>query len=165
MQFSQLKHFSSLRLSQFSKIVPIKMAYLRYAVCGCCLCIKNANCYILGEDVKWRGGCARRRGADFILLVKWLCAPRGPEAELVFSLSWFSRWSRGGCFSFGQMACAPRGPERRASFFFEQVRALVARGEFYFRVKWLCAPRGPEVGRGVSNPPSLPLDSTLPATS
>ena len=21
------------------------MAYLRYAVCGCCLCIKNANCY------------------------------------------------------------------------------------------------------------------------
>ena len=32
-------------LSQFSKIVPIKTAYLRYAVCGCCLCIKNANCY------------------------------------------------------------------------------------------------------------------------
>ena len=32
-------------LSQFSKIVPIKIAYLRYAVCGCCLCIKNANCY------------------------------------------------------------------------------------------------------------------------
>ena len=28
-----------------------------------------------------------------------------------------------------------------------------------------CAPRGPEAGRGVSNPPSLPLDSTLPATS
>jgi len=28
----------------------------------------------------------------FFLLVKWLCAPRGPEAELVFSLSWFSRW-------------------------------------------------------------------------
>ena len=23
----------------------IKIAYLRYAVCGCCLCIKNANCY------------------------------------------------------------------------------------------------------------------------
>ena len=37
-----------LRLSQFSKIVPIKMAYLRYAVCGCCLCIKNANCYKIG---------------------------------------------------------------------------------------------------------------------
>ena len=32
-------------LSQFSKIVPIKTASLRYAVCGCCLCIKNANCY------------------------------------------------------------------------------------------------------------------------
>ena len=29
----------------FSKIVPIKMAYLRYAVCGCCLGIRNANCY------------------------------------------------------------------------------------------------------------------------
>ena len=29
-------------------------------------------------------------------MVKWLCAPRGPEAELVFSLSWFSRWWRGG---------------------------------------------------------------------
>ena len=25
--------------------MPIKTAYLRYAVCGCCLCIKNANCY------------------------------------------------------------------------------------------------------------------------
>ena len=100
LQFRQLKHFSSLRLSQFSKIVPIKMAYLRYAVCGCYLCIKNANCYILGEDVKWCGGCARRRGADFILSVKWLCAPRGPEAELVFSLSWFSRRWRGGCFLF-----------------------------------------------------------------
>ena len=32
-------------LSQFSKTVPIKTASLRYAVCGCCLCIKNANCY------------------------------------------------------------------------------------------------------------------------
>ena len=32
-------------LSQFSKIVPVKTASLRYAVCGCCLCIKNANCY------------------------------------------------------------------------------------------------------------------------
>ena len=37
-------------LSQFSKIVPIKMAYLRYAVCGCCLCIKNANCYKSRRD-------------------------------------------------------------------------------------------------------------------
>ena len=32
-------------LSQSSKIVPVKTASLRYAVCGCCLCIKNANCY------------------------------------------------------------------------------------------------------------------------
>ena len=27
--------------------MPIKTASLRYAVCGCCLCIKNANCYNL----------------------------------------------------------------------------------------------------------------------
>ena len=73
----------------------------------------------------------------------------------------------------------------RAGFFFKLVLALVARGmfsllvkrfalragapvargRFSFSVKWLCAPRGPEIGRGVSNPPSLPLDSTLPATS
>jgi len=38
-------------LSQFSKIVPIEMAYLRYAVCGCCLCIKNANCYTYSISV------------------------------------------------------------------------------------------------------------------
>ena len=38
-------------LSQFSEIVPIKTAYLRYAVCGCCLCIKNANCYESGLAV------------------------------------------------------------------------------------------------------------------
>jgi hypothetical protein len=28
------------------------------------------------------------------------CAPRGPEAGLVFSLSWFSRWWRGAVFFF-----------------------------------------------------------------
>ena len=56
---------------------------------------------------------------------------------------------------------------RNASFHFlgKRLRALVARIWFSFSVKWQCAPRGPEVGRGVSNPPSLPLDSTLPATS
>ncbi len=32
-------------LSQFSKIVPVKTAYLRYAACGCCLYDKNANYY------------------------------------------------------------------------------------------------------------------------
>ena len=32
--------------SQVKKIVQHpQTAYLRYAVCGCCLCIKNANCY------------------------------------------------------------------------------------------------------------------------
>ena len=97
------------------------MAYSRYAVCGCCLCIKNANCYILGEDVKWCGGCARRRGADFILSVKWLCAPRGPEAELVFSLSWFSRWWRGGCFLFWSSGLRSARARGRAGFFFKLV--------------------------------------------
>ena len=48
-------------LSQFSKIVPIKIAYLRYAVCGCCLCIKNANCYII------RGASAFLAGAPFFV--------------------------------------------------------------------------------------------------
>ena len=43
-------------LSQFSKIVPIKTASLRYAVCGCCLCIKNANCY------KRQNGLAQQDG-------------------------------------------------------------------------------------------------------
>ena len=40
-----LRRMNKLILSQFSKIVPVKTAYLRYAVCGCCLCVKNANCY------------------------------------------------------------------------------------------------------------------------
>ena len=52
----------------------------------------------------------------------------------------------GDVLSYGQVACAPRGPERRAGFFFEQVRALVARGWFFLLVKRLCAPRGPEAG-------------------
>ena len=33
--------------SQFSKIVLIETASLRSAVCGCCWCIQNANCYNL----------------------------------------------------------------------------------------------------------------------
>ena len=48
----------------------------------------------------------------FSLLVKRLALRAGQSAGLVFSLSWFSRGWRGGCFSFGQMACAPRGSER-----------------------------------------------------
>ena len=101
----------------------------------------------------------------FFLSVKWLCAPRGPEAGLVFSLSWFSRWWRGAGFFFWSSGLRSARARGRAGFFFELVLALVAREMFFLSVKWLCAPRGPEVGRGVSNPPSLPLDSTLPATS
>jgi len=61
---------------------------------------------------------------QFSLSVKWLCAPRGPEAELVFSLSWFSRWWRG------------------AGFFFKLVLALVAREMFFLLVKWLALRAG-----------------------
>ena len=73
-----------------------------------------------------------------------------------------------GSFSFERLHAPVRGVRamlQQGLFFFKRVLALVARGRFFLLVKWLCAPRGPEVGRGVSNPPSLPLDSTLPATS
>ena len=72
-----------------------------------------------------------------------------------------------GQFSLSVKWLALRAGQRQGwfFFFFELVLALVARGMFSLLVKWLCAPRGPEAGRGVSTPPSLPLDSTLPATS
>jgi len=57
------------------------------------------------------------RGAGFILSVKWLCAPRGPEAELVFSLSWFSRWWRGAGFILSVKWLALRAGQRRGWFF------------------------------------------------
>ncbi|MFR1778850.1 MAG: hypothetical protein ACLSW6_04105, partial [Faecalibacterium prausnitzii] len=42
---------------------------------------------------------ARADGAGLVFSFgQAACAPRGPEAGLVFSLSWFSRWWRGGCF-------------------------------------------------------------------
>ena len=66
------------------------------------------------------------RGAGFFFWSSGFALRAGQSAGLVFSLSWFSRWWRG------------------AGFFFEQVRALVARGMFSLLVKWLCAPRGPE---------------------
>ena len=93
-----------------------------------------------------RSARARGRAGFFFELVL------APVARGMFSL--LVKW-----------LCAPRGPEGRVGFFFKLVLALVARGMFSLSVKWLCAPRGPEAGRGVSNPPSLPLDSTLPATS
>jgi len=88
---------------------------------------------------------AARAGAGRIWVsfsVKWLCAPRGPEAELVFSLSWFSRRWRGGCFSFGQMALRSARARGRAGFFFKLVLALVARGMFSLAVKWLALRAG-----------------------
>ena len=65
-------------------------------------------------------------------------------------------------WSNGLRSARARG---RAGFFFKLVLAPVARGSFFSCGQVACAPRGPEAGRGVSNPPSLPLDSTLPATS
>ena len=68
-----------------------------------------------------------------------------------------ARAGAGQVFSFGQMALRSARARDRAGFFFKLVLALAARGWFFLLVKWLCAPRGPEIGRGVSNPPSLPL--------
>ena len=59
----------------------------------------------------------RRRGFVFFLLVKWLCAPRGPEVELVFSLSWFSRWWRGAVFFLLVKWLALRAGQRQGGVF------------------------------------------------
>ena len=53
----------------------------------------------------------------FFLSVKWLCAPRGPEVELVFSLSWFSRWWRGAGFFFWSNGFALRAGQRQGGVF------------------------------------------------
>ena len=58
---SRKNHHYSSELSQFSKIVPIKTAYLRYAVCGCCLCIKNANCYKISSSRRISKGAENTR--------------------------------------------------------------------------------------------------------
>ena len=72
----------------------------------------------------------------------------------------FTRWWRGLNRSCGKaefsFACQKktRNPSRAGS-----AADVLSYGQM------ACAPRGPEAGRGVSTPPSLPLDSTLPATS
>ena len=58
-----------------------------------------------------RAGAPVARGR-FSFSVKWLCAPRGPEAELVFSLNWFSRWWRGAVFSLAVKWLALRAGQR-----------------------------------------------------
>ena len=45
------------------------------------------------------------------------CAPRGPEAGLVFSLSGFSRWWRGRCFFFRSNGFALRAGQRQGGVF------------------------------------------------
>ena len=93
------------------------------------------------------------RGAGFILSVKWLCAPRGPEAELVFSLSWFSRWWRGAGFFFWSSGLRSARARGRAGFFFKLVLALVARGWFFLLVKWLALRAGQRQGGVFRIPP------------
>ena len=52
---------------------------------------------------------------------------------------------RGVSFLFRSNGFALRaGQRQRLVFFFKLVLALVARGWFFFSVKWQCAPRGPE---------------------
>ena len=77
----------------------------------------------------------------FSLSVKWLCAPRGPEAGLVFFKLVLAPVARGMFFfrSNGLRSARARG---RAGFFFELVLALVARGWFSFSVKWLALRAG-----------------------
>ena len=53
----------------------------------------------------------------FFLLVKWLCAPRGPEAELVFSLSRFARRWRGAGFILSVKRLALRAGQRQGGVF------------------------------------------------
>ena len=110
-------------------------------------------------------GIARRCAGQFSLSVKWLCAPRGPEAGLVFFFELvLALVARGWFFLLVKWLCAPRGPEAEL-FFSLSWFSRWWRGAVFSFGQAACAPRGPEVGRGVSTPPSLPLDSTLPATS
>jgi len=63
----------------------------------------------------WRLRAPARR--DVFSFGQAACAPRGPEAELVFSLSWFSRRWRGAGFILSvKWLCAPRGPEAELVF-------------------------------------------------
>ena len=66
----------------------------------------------------------------------------------------------------GQIAVAVRlSSLLRAKREPEMVLALVARGMFYLTVKRLALRAGQRQGGVFRLPPSLPLDSTLPATS
>ena len=58
---SRKNHHYSSELSQFLKIVPIKTASLRYAVCGCCLCIKNENFYKISSGRRISKGAENAR--------------------------------------------------------------------------------------------------------
>ena len=90
---------------------------------------------------------------EFYFMVKWLCAPRGPEAELVFSLSWFSRWWRGAGFFFWSSGLRSARARGGAGFFFKLVLALVARGWFFLLVKRLALRAGQRQGGVFRIPP------------
>ena len=72
--------------------------------------------FLLVKRLALRAGSPAAWGR-FFLSVKWLCAPRGPETELVFSLSWFSRWWRGAGFFFWSSGFALRAGQRQGGVF------------------------------------------------
>ena len=74
------------------------MACLRYAVCGCCLCIKNANCYNSCPAIKWLFlpessldespiSHGQKHGGGALLPVK----TNGPESDASWPVS-LCRW-------------------------------------------------------------------------
>ena len=56
--------------------------------------------------LRYRDGLGQRETGRFSFSVKWLCAPRGPDAGLVFSLSWFAR----------SAACGPWRPRHNEAW-------------------------------------------------
>ena len=72
-----------------------------------------------GQRQSWffkAGSRAGGAGAVFSFGQMALRSARATEAELVFSLSWFSRWWRGQFSLSVKWLCAPRGPRGRRVF-------------------------------------------------
>ena len=78
----------------------------------------------------------------FFLLVKWLCAPRGPERRAGFFFEPVLALVARGMFFFRSNGLRSARARGRAGFFFKLVLALVARGWFFLLVKWLALRAG-----------------------
>ena len=89
----------------------------------------------------------------FSLLVKWLCAPRGPGAELVFSLSRFARWWRGGCFLFWSSGLRSARARGRAGFSLSWFSRRWRGADFILSVKRLALRAGQRQGGVFRLPP------------